>query len=229
MAIRTTWITSLRSAEAKQGQPIAFIELAWRRYTKHSRNKSGEIEGSLLHLRDTYKSCRFVGALLAGEYSEGGLRQLLSHQIAVLHVPFEKIAATFRTKGVDLSYPEHASDATKRQVISRWEALSERQLEGIKHALHIAINEDLQKFLDALEAAISRAIDSVRILSPYGEEIFCRSVAEGIELLKRYEPFISDRLEHCKYEVDVRFKNGSKVEGIFMMKEEALEFLGLFA
>jgi hypothetical protein len=126
------YVLEVNGSEARQGKPIAFIELAWRRYTKHSRNKSGEIEGSLLHLRDTYKSCRFIGALLAGEYSEGGLRQLLSHQIVVLHVPFGKIAEAFRGRGIDLAYPENASDELKRQVIAEWESLSHEDLRIIK-------------------------------------------------------------------------------------------------
>jgi len=33
------------------GQPLAFIEVAWRRYTKHSRNKAQEIQVAPLHRR----------------------------------------------------------------------------------------------------------------------------------------------------------------------------------
>ncbi len=32
----------------KIGMPAAFIEIAWRRYTKHSKNKAQEIQGELL-------------------------------------------------------------------------------------------------------------------------------------------------------------------------------------
>jgi hypothetical protein len=32
----------------KIGTPVAFIESAWRRYTKHSRNKAQEIQGAVL-------------------------------------------------------------------------------------------------------------------------------------------------------------------------------------
>lgn len=38
------------------GAPVAFIESAWRRYTKHSVNKAGEIANALVPLRRTYKS-----------------------------------------------------------------------------------------------------------------------------------------------------------------------------
>jgi hypothetical protein len=33
-----------------RGLPVAFIETAWRRYTKHSKNKAQEIEGALVPL-----------------------------------------------------------------------------------------------------------------------------------------------------------------------------------
>lgn len=32
----------------KLGVPAAFIETAWRRYTKHSRNKAQEIQGAII-------------------------------------------------------------------------------------------------------------------------------------------------------------------------------------
>ena len=34
------------------GQPVAFIEAAWRRYTKHSRNKAQELQGAILPLAE---------------------------------------------------------------------------------------------------------------------------------------------------------------------------------
>lgn len=36
----------------KRGRPVAFIEAAWRRYTKHSRNKAQEIQGAILLRKD---------------------------------------------------------------------------------------------------------------------------------------------------------------------------------
>lgn len=39
----------------KIGDPVAFIETAWRRYTKHSRNKAQEIQGAVLPLVTTHQ------------------------------------------------------------------------------------------------------------------------------------------------------------------------------
>lgn len=37
------------------GTPVAFIEVAWRRYTKHSRNKAQEIQGAILPLAERFQ------------------------------------------------------------------------------------------------------------------------------------------------------------------------------
>ena len=46
------------------GIPVAFIESAWRRYTKHSRNKAQEIQSAILPLAGKYQnSSPFVGVV----------------------------------------------------------------------------------------------------------------------------------------------------------------------
>ncbi len=42
-------------SDTRTGTPIAFIETAWRRYTKHSRNKAQEIQGAILPLVTTHR------------------------------------------------------------------------------------------------------------------------------------------------------------------------------
>lgn len=46
------FVIEWEGSDAKYGQPVAFIEVAWRRYTKHSRNKAQEIQGAILPLAE---------------------------------------------------------------------------------------------------------------------------------------------------------------------------------
>ena len=56
------------------GRPVAFIEVAWRRYTKHSRNKAQEIQGAILPLSEKYKwNNPFLGTVLAGVFTAGSI------------------------------------------------------------------------------------------------------------------------------------------------------------
>nr|MBP8083761.1 DNA methylase [Spirochaetota bacterium] len=66
-------------SESLIGSPVAFIECAWRRYTKHSKNKAQEIQGAIIPLFDKYKSDHpFTGVILAGEFTDNSLVQLKS-------------------------------------------------------------------------------------------------------------------------------------------------------
>ena len=72
---------------SKIGAPVAFIETAWRGYTKHSRNKAQEIQGAILPLVSTHRnSAPFMGAILAGVFTEGALQQLKSLGFVVLYI-----------------------------------------------------------------------------------------------------------------------------------------------
>jgi len=122
------------SAE-RRGDPLAFIESAWRRYTKQSRNKAGELEGALLPLRNTYTTVRFLGAILAGRWSKGGLQQLRTASIEVLHIPFQTIVDAFLTQGLRIDYPEKATTQEKAALNQILERLSEGQLGIVSAAM----------------------------------------------------------------------------------------------
>jgi hypothetical protein len=84
-------------SEQTIGRPKAFIETAWRRYTKHSRNKVQEIQGAIGPLAETYADCHpFLGVVLAGEFTSGSLNQLRSHGFQIVHYPYESVVRLLR-------------------------------------------------------------------------------------------------------------------------------------
>lgn len=59
------YVFELGGSDEQIGSPRAFIEAAWRRYTKHSRNKAQEIQGAILPLAERFHDCHpFLGAVL---------------------------------------------------------------------------------------------------------------------------------------------------------------------
>ncbi|MHB8319940.1 MAG: hypothetical protein ACYDEP_12055 [Acidimicrobiales bacterium] len=84
--VKCTWVDNLGNAHdldfvlerggsrTKVGNPAAFIETAWRRYTKHSRAKAQEIQGAILPLLTTHANVKpFAGAVVAGRWFIRGL------------------------------------------------------------------------------------------------------------------------------------------------------------
>jgi hypothetical protein len=63
-------------SEEQVGSPLAFVEIAWRRYTKHSRNKAQEIHGAIIPLAERYSRYRpFLGVVLGGVFTEGSVNR----------------------------------------------------------------------------------------------------------------------------------------------------------
>ncbi len=102
----------------KKGMPVAFIETAWRRYTKHSRNKVQEIQGAIVPLVETYRNAApFQGAILAGVFTTGALDQLRSLGFTVLYFPYETVVRVFKKFGVDAHYHETTPDAVVQMQV----------------------------------------------------------------------------------------------------------------
>ena len=118
------------------GTPRAFIEVAWRRYTKHSRNKAREIQCSISPLAERYYDCHpFLGVVLAGVFTEGSLAQLRSNKFQVLYFPYESIIAAFAAVGIDAHFDEKTPDSALTRKIKKYIALSDRKKESISIAL----------------------------------------------------------------------------------------------
>ncbi len=98
------------------GVPIAFIESAWRRYTKHSKNKAQEIEAAIMPIALTFSRHQpFCGAVLAGEFTGNALHQLESRGFGVLHISYDSILAAFRELGIDASSEDGVGGTTEEQ------------------------------------------------------------------------------------------------------------------
>ena len=66
------FVLEKNGSDIEIGTPVAFIESAWRRYTKHSRNKAQEIQGAILPLVQTHGNhAPFIGVILAGDFTDG--------------------------------------------------------------------------------------------------------------------------------------------------------------
>jgi hypothetical protein len=111
----------------KIGTPVGFIESAWRRYTKHSRNKAQEIQGAIMPVCDKHRYCApFKGCFLVGEYTSGAREQLLSMNFHLLHFDYQTIVEAFKIVGIDASFNEGTSDAEFSNKQRKWERLSDK-------------------------------------------------------------------------------------------------------
>ncbi len=210
------------------GVPTAFIETAWRRYTKHSRNKSQEIQGAILPLAETYQNAApFRGVVLAGVYTNGALDQLRSLGFITLYLPYETIIKAFSYVGIDAEYDENTPEHEFEDKIKTWENLSEDQRILVSKKL-IEINQnEVKSFFRLLERTVTRQIESVHVLPLHGTMFELTSVENAIDFIEKYdEDDGSKRI--IKYDVYIYYSNGDQIKGSFSDKESAIEFLGKY-
>lgn len=211
----------------KIGTPVAFIESAWRRYTKHSRNKAQEIQGAILPLVATHKNfAPFMGVMLAGEFTGGALAQLKSLGFNVLYFPYDLILKGFSKFDIDASTEENTTEQDFLAKIKLWDNFKEKS-QLAKYLLKLN-SDEVNIFFENLEKAVSRFIESISVVPLHGRTSTLNSIEEAIDFIGNYNQRNGD-LEILKYEIIVKYNNGDKVEAIINTKESAIEFLESFA
>jgi hypothetical protein len=225
--------------DAVCGLPAAFIETAWRRYTKHSRNKAQEIQGAVLALAETYNHLRpFLGIVLAGVFTKGSLDQLRSCGFTVAYLPYDLIVQAFAVAGIDASFDEGTAEQEFRRKIRQFEALSDRQISRIRRHLlnppkagdedRTDANLTIAQFITALDASLSRGVQGITVVVLHGQPQQWATAAEAIEYLEGYADGQGSAAPVSRYEIHVRYNTGDIIDATFQRREDAIQFLRSF-
>jgi hypothetical protein len=212
----------------KLGIPVAFIETAWRRYTKHSRNKAQEIQGAVLPLLTTWAQARpFAGVILAGVWTEGSLNQLRSNGFSILHIAYDTMIEVFRQWDIEIYYDESSTDDSLKRQIDRWDKLSDSDRDGIGELLREKAKKQLDAFMSDLSRTILRRIERISVLPLHGSAVECVTVSDAVELIKSHDPNLPAG-PLVRFEVVIRYDNGDRITADFASPADAIAFLESF-
>ena len=216
-------------SETVQGRPRAFIETAWRRYTKHSRNKAQEIQGAITPLAETYQDCHpFLGAVLAGEFTEPSLEQFRSHGFNLIYCTYEKVIQAFAAEGLDVSTEEDTSDEVLQGKVDAFDRASCIQRERIAAGIRNLHAEQFAGFFEYLRNSFSRHIQLVCVLPLYGTQRRFDTVADAVCYIRGHD-LSTVPSNFVKYEINVRYSNGDEIRATFDDKNRAIEFLSSYS
>jgi hypothetical protein len=208
------------------GAPIAFIETAWRRYTKHSRNKAQEIQGAIVPLSETYsKNSPFMGAVLAGVFTEGALNQLKSLNFQVLYFPYEMVVSAFQKAGIDASFDEGTPDEDFVTKLEAWQALPKKKRDLVPVVLLALNHTEVAAFINKLEKCATRLVKQVRIFPLHGNMVTIDSIDDAISFVEKYNDKSGTSYACVRYEVLITYSNGDEIKANFQEKENVLKFL----
>ena len=215
-------------SEKELGHPRAFIETAWRRYTKHSKNKAQEIQGAILPLQETYRRyAPFLGAVLAGDFTEGALTQLRSHGFSLVYAPYEDIVQAFRNAGVDVFSDERTSEKELWYKVRAFNGVRLARRRRIQTEIRASFGSQFDTFIGSLRHSLDRCIQHVFVLTLSGSSRKFDSIEEAVDFVSGYDELVSVS-NFVRYELNVRYSNGDEVRGTFREKERCIAFLWSF-
>ena len=219
------FVLERHGSDYKRGTPVAFIETAWRRYTKHSRNKAQEIQGAIEPLAETYKHVGpFKGAVLAGVFTDGALNQLRSLGFTILFFPYDTVVSAFEHVGINAFFDEDTRDSGCQQKVDEWSHLSDANREKVPRALLESNRTNVEAFMASLGASVTRQIERILVLPLHGATHEVNTIEEAVTLIEIYDENMSPS-GFERYEIQIRFKNGNEITGRFTDKTGAIEFL----
>ena len=209
----------------KVGAPVAFIEVAWRRYKKHSKNKAQEIQGALLPIAEKYyDTAPFLGVVLAGEFTEPSKEQLRTSGFSVLHFAYDKMVDVFSEFSIDVDMGEDASEASIGVAVEAINNLEGDQLKALKSSILKTHDDEISDFFSTLKSALERQVLEVIVLPLFGTDAGFSTVPEAKEFLQA-QNFGSGEKPFQLFRLTVQYSNGDKIEAEFRDIQSAIKFL----
>ena len=146
------------------GVPAAFIESAWRRYTKHSRAKAQEMQGAIEPLLLAHQAAKpFAGAIVGGEWTSASLTQLRSVGFTVVHLSFSEIVAAFGTVGIDVATEEGTPLPVLQAAVDACDGMSQADKDRVGDELRACAAADFADFRSRLAGAVLRKVERVTL------------------------------------------------------------------
>jgi hypothetical protein len=219
------FVIEIDGTDDQIGRPVAFIESAWRRYTKHSKNKAQEIQGAILPIIELHHlSAPFYGVVLAGEFTKPALDQLEKHGFAVIYIPYENVVAAFKEINFNIAFDEETPDATYATALKKLNSLTNSDKQQLRQALMKVSKPKVDQFMDTLKKCLERYIAKIILIPLFGTRYEFGSIDDAITELDTLDinnP--SGRFE--KFEVIINYNNNDEIKATFQDKNLLADFL----
>ena len=212
-------------SEDTLGRPRALIESAWRRYTKHSRNKAQEIQGAIMPLAETYNDYHpFLGVVLGGVFTEGSLKQFQSYGFHLVYCPYETILQAFASEGIDASSDEDTTEAELQSKVDAFDSLATARRKRIAEEIRRLHADQFDLFIETLRTCLNRHIEHIFVLTLSGVSRKLDSIQDAVRFVSEHDESVPAS-GFVRYELNVRYSNGDEIVGAFREKAKAIDFL----
>ncbi|MDZ8054567.1 MAG: DNA methyltransferase [Aulosira sp. ZfuVER01] len=219
------FVIEIDGTDDRLGRPVAFIESAWRRYTKHSKNKAQEIQGAILPIIELHHlSAPFYGAVLAGDFTKPALDQLRNNGFAIIYIPYKDVVAAFKEIDFDVAFNEETPDEIYTKASKSLASLTSLDKEKLRQALMHVSKQEVDQFIDTLRNCLERYIANITLIPLFGAKYEFQSLDDALTELNTLDiDNPSGTFE--RFEVIIDYSNNDTIRATFQNKTLLADFL----
>lgn len=205
------FVLELGGTAEQRGTPVAFMESFWRRGARHSKDKARDDTNKLLPMLDTYPTARFAAIAACGEFTEPARDYVRSRNVNLFFVPKSSIITAFSDFGLQIDYPDSASEEEKRVIVKNLQAgfvgdvpekVSERLKDVVGHS-------SLSSFNHLVASALSAHPQEIIIReSAVSDPVKFKTVQEASGFLDN--PTFPKSSSHSSYSYEIVYSDGSE-------------------
>ncbi len=211
-------------SERAKGTIKAFIEMAWRRYKKHSKNKVQEISGAIIPLINTYaREMPFYAAILSGEFTENSIKQLESQGFYVLYFTYEEMCAVFESINVSIHWGEKTSEDYLQGIIDQMPEKNSSNYVALQTAFLTQQHEKLQGLTNALLISLNQKVTEIVVSPLHGTQNILYSINDALTYINTYDE--NNTVPILRYEITVKYNTGVEYTMKCPDKKMAIQFL----
>ncbi len=157
------FVLELDGSQTEMGIPVAFVESCWRRGSRHSKDKARDDSGKLRPMRDTYPTARFLGMIVAGDFTAPARELVRSQDLDLFYIPKDTVIRAFLTNGLTIDYPDKSQEKEKQRIATQFEtsftaekkqAVANSLVQGIGQAVVNSYTARVKSKLSALPQEI---------------------------------------------------------------------------
>lgn len=209
-------------SDDKEGLPIGFIECAWRRYTKHSKNKVQEIHSAIESLASKYKAHDpFKGAILSGHYSEASIQQLKSQGYTVIHIPYETVIEAYEDAGYDISYNSKTNLEDLLYKGISIDGLSYTDINKIRNFIFKECSQSISEFINTLTTNLTKKISSIKVTPVVEQKYSFKNTEDTLKWLACCNS-INHKLINL-IDLEINYCNGGSIKYAHIKTSEAIK------
>lgn len=221
------FVIERNGTDEQLGIPVALIECAWRRYTRHSKNKAQEIQGALLPVAEKYEHHKpFLGAVIAGDFTAPSVKQLNGCGFETVYFEAKEIFDSFQEAGFNIFYDEDTSDEDATRMIGVFQSLTQTQKQDVFEKIVAKTEGEVSRFKQNLEESLDRQVNLIVVAPMFGATRNFQTIDDALEYLNSDNlTDVPDDVEFMKIYVQMVYNNGDRIEGNFNSSVNARRFL----